>query len=662
MKSLCTACLALVFVACDPVATTPLEVHDVTPLKGSARGGQRLTVTGVGFDKSSTVRIGGKAARVLDFGTEKLTVIAPAGVAGLAQIEVTAGEAKQQFDGGFTYERLKFVMVDATEVRLEAGPLEGALTASGDYEGDGDEDIFQAARGEGVAIFVNDGQKLQQRFIHIPREDGGVSLGNDAYAVAPADFDGDGVLDLFVGATGKTPSLLLKGTAGGGFSDKSASLPVLFGSSQRPLALDTDGDGDLDLIVTGSAKNTTDAPVTMLLINDGMGRFTDGSSKLAGPKLAATAVSAGDFDGDGDTDLFFSMTNESCRLFLSDGQGVFQLAAPDALPVDSQPRAGLAAVGDLDHDGTLDLYVPTETQDQVWLNDGTAHFANLTEAHLSPEVQAADAARFVDLDLDGHLDVVVVERQGRLRFLRNDGVGRLFDYSPDIVGNDDATRTSDALVLDVEGDGVSELFSSRSGVARPALFVLPADGEPDTDKDGWVDSLDACEDVAATKQTHRAPFGCRSSAECQTKTGCELKVWGDSAYLSCNALVTFEAAKTFCGKHGAQLAEISSPVENAALTAGLPGASWFALDDIATEGMWRANGAPVEWFNWGAMQPDNAGAAGEDCGSLLPDGKWNDLPCANTARTLCETARYPSPVTSCPMPATDGGVSDAGIR
>ena len=658
---------ALTLVACEPPKVTPLELTGIAPTQGTARGGQRLTITGAGFDKSSTVIVGGRPGRVTKQTETELTVVTPSGIAGLATVEVTAGESKQRFDGGYTYERLPFLLVDATEVKLEAGPLEGALSTAADYEGDGDEDLFQAARREGVSVLVNDGEKLTQRLIDVPGTllDGGVDGGtvarSDVYSVAAGDFDGDGVVDLFLGTAGKTRSQLLFGNEGGGFSEAASKFPAVYGSNQRATVLDSDGDGDLDLIVTASALDATDAPVVMLFTNDGRGRFVDASSKLAGPKLAATGVSVADFDGDGDADLFFSMTNETCRLFLGDGSGVFQLAAPDALPVDSSPKAGVAAVGDLDHDGTLDLYVPTETQDQVWLNDGTAHFANLTEAHLSPEVQPADSAQFVDVDLDGHLDVVVVERAGRMRFLRNDGMGRLFDYSPDIVGNDNATRTVDALVVDLEKDGVPELFASRSGVARPALFVTTLDIE-DADEDGWFDSLDVCVEAPANVQAHRAPFGCRSSAECQAKLGCDLKVWGDSAYLSCAGPVTWPAAKTFCEKQGALLAEIDSAQESVALASGLAAPAWFALDDSDTEGLWKANGATPGWFNWAPMQPDNAGAAGEDCGQLLADGKWNDAPCTSTARVLCETSRFPTPVSSETCPSDAGVAVDGGSR
>lgn len=648
----CAALLLLLSLStCAPPRSTPPEIHALNPPRGPARGGQPVRVTGVGFDSSSRVLMGGRAARVTAQQGEELSVLTPVGIAGPVTVEVTAGDERAVLDGGYTYERIPFRLYDAAELRLEAGPLEAGLGAVADYQGDGDEDVFQAARREGLSVLVNEGERVTQRFLGPAAPDGGSP--RDVFSVAAADFDGDGVVDVFLGTSGKTPSALLFGRPDGRFEEVEGTLPLLLGSEQRPVVLDSDRDGDLDLLVTASALADADAPSAVLLTNDGHGRFTDASSKLAGPKLAPRALSAGDFDGDGDVDLFFSMGSESCRLFLGDGQGAFQLAAPDALPLDSQPHAGEAAVGDLDRNGTLDLYVPTERQDQVWLNDGTAHFVNLTEVHVSPEVQAGDAARFVDLDLDGHLDVVVVERPGRLRFLRNDGQGRLFDYSPDVAGNDAAARTMDALVVDLEGDGAPEVFAGRAGVARPALFVTTLDGS-DSDADGWVDSLDACPASPAAAQAHRAPFGCASSAACQQKLGCQLQVWGESAYLSCGAKVTYEAGQAFCTAQGGALARIDDEKENAALAKGLLEASWIALDDLATEGQWAANGAPLSWTSWGAAQPDNAGA-GEDCGSLRPDGTWNDLPCGSAARSLCEAPRFPAASARCPVAGLDGG-------
>lgn len=641
--------LLLLLAGCGAQPGGALLVDGLSPAKGSARGGQRVTLSGHGFTAETVVKFNGRAAKVVDVKDTTLLVRTPAGLAGAARVEVSRGDDALALPGAFEYLRLPFAFTDATEANADLFPLEGALLTPVDFGRDGDRDVLQAARGEGVSLLENEGGRLSQRLLTAVTADGG-ALDFDASSVGAADFDGDRTLDLFVGTAGKTPSVLLLGD-GDVFRDASDRLPALFGDAQRVTVRDVDGDGDDDVLATASASSAAGPFTVKLLLNDGAGHFTDASAHLEGAALAATAVSVGDFDRDGDDDLFFSMTNEMCRLFLGDGAGFFALAAPDALPVDSQPRAGQAAVGDLDGDGSLDLYVPTDTQDQVWLNDGTAHFANLTEATVSPEVQPADAAQFADLDLDGHLDVVVVERTNHLRFLRNDGAGRLYDYSASVVGNDSASPARDVLVVDVQGDGVPEVLLSRGGVARPALFVAPPENDADTDADGWSDTLDSCFDAPASAQTTRAPFGCRSTAECQARLGCALKTWGDTAYLACAATATWAAARDFCGAHGGTLALPGSARENAALTAALGGSAWLALTDAATEGTFVVDGGAPGWTHWAAGEPNDAAGA-EDCALLNPDGLWSDLDCASAQRVLCTAARLPA-AAACPV--FDGG-------
>ncbi len=634
---------------CEEPEGVLLTLQSVAPSTGSARGGTRVTLKGAGFTGDTVVTFNGRAAQVIDVSDDELLVRAPSGVAGAVSVEVSEKEQIASLAEAFEYQRLPFLLNDATEVKLDAFPLEGALASAADWKRDGKPDLFLAARGEGVAMLQNDGQKLTQRFLTVSDGDGGTRT-FDAYSVTATDFNGDKQVDLFIGTAGKTASVLLLGQ-GDDFVDASDKLPPLFGDAQRSYAFDSDKDGDLDLLVTASSNAADGTFAVMLLTNDGTGKFTDSTHLIAGPALAATAIAIGDFDRDGDQDLFFSMDNEPCRLFLSDGQGVFQLSGGDALPPDSQPHARQAAVGDLDGDGSLDLYIPTSGQDLVWLNDGTAHFADLTEVHLSPEAQAATAARFVDLDLDGALDVVVVETN-RLRFLRNDGAGRLFDYSAVIVGNDNSAPARDVLVVDLEGDGVPEIFLSRGGVARPALFVAPKEGEADTDDDGQVDSLDQCPAVSTTAQTALAPFGCRSNAECEATLSCGLKVRGNSAYLSCGGTRTFAEADEFCRSVGGTLAHINTFEENALLAAGLPAPAWFLMDNL-DDGTWKAGSAAAVFFNWAEGEPNNSGGS-ENCGVLAASGFWNDVSCTSTQRTLCEGPRRRA-VPVCPS-VVDGGV------
>lgn len=633
-----THLLVLITLAgCGVEVNGPLTVSSLSPLRGSARGGQTVKLAGTGFDQKVTVKVGGLEARVLEVTSTQLELIMPRGVAGLAKVEVNLGDRKAALDGGFTYERLAFELVDAAAQRVPAWPLEGGGIATADVQNDGDLDVFQAARGEGVALYLNDGRGGFQEHVRVkvsPPDAGAV----DVWSVVAADFSGDGVVDLFLGATGKTRSQLLLGAGAAEFAPSPDALPVLYGTAQVGTPLDLEPDGDLDLIITGSSITQAGTPVVMVLVNDGRGRFRDASERLPGTPLAATGVTAGDLDRDGDVDLFISMDTGSNRLFLSDGRGAFQRAAGDALPHDLEPHAGLAALGDLNEDGFPDLYVPTATQDRVFINDGTAHFADLTEAFLGPDSSVGLAARLVDLDLDGHLDVALVEKLGRVRLLRNDGAGRLFDYSAEAVGNDAKLSVADVAVADFDLDGVPELFVSRDGLSRPSLFVLTLAGEPDSDGDRWPDRFDDCP-LRATASKARAPFGCRSAAECRARTGCDLHVLGASAYLSCPVSSTWAEAGERCASNGGKLVEIADAAENDFLRTKLSTAAWIGLEDRTVEGTWVWQNTSAIWFNWGPTQPDNSN--NEDCASLAPTGMWNDLPCAAQAAALCETRREP---------------------
>jgi hypothetical protein len=81
-------------------------------------------------------------------------------------------------------------------------------------------------------------------------------------------------------------------------------------------------------------------------------------------------------------------------------------------------------VGDVDGDGSLDVYLPGSTRDRLLFNDGTGHFLDYTDVRLGPDAASGKSVSLADLDLDGHLDAVVVSAPGRLRVYRNDGTGR----------------------------------------------------------------------------------------------------------------------------------------------------------------------------------------------------------------------------------------------
>ena len=176
-----------------------------------------------------------------------------------------------------------------------------------DADGDGDKDLYVVSGGGQAPaqdrLYVNDGHG---RFRHAPELLPDILA--DGCCVAPADFDRDGDIDLFVGARsvpgayGASPgSKLLENDGAGRFLDiTQAAAPSLGSAGMITDALwaDVTGNSDPDLVLVGEWM-----PVTILLNAEGV--FTSVTAELG---LAASggwwnSVIADDFDGDGDMDL-----------------------------------------------------------------------------------------------------------------------------------------------------------------------------------------------------------------------------------------------------------------------------------------------------------------------------------------------------------------------
>ncbi|MBL8616254.1 MAG: VCBS repeat-containing protein [Deltaproteobacteria bacterium] len=179
--------------------------------------------------------------------------------------------------------------------------------------------------------------------------------------------------------------------------------PDLVGGVRDIAAMDTDGDGQRELVVA-----TASGPALYERVDDAF--LPVGPGRLPAGGCDARAVKLIDIDEDGLTELFFTCLGQDL-LFRGDGTGRYFDDSTATLPVDAGDGRG-AATADLDLDGLPELLIATwNGVDRLYHGEG-AHFADW-----SPRLglSSGPGRRVLVLDLDGDddLDIVVLRGQGQ---------------------------------------------------------------------------------------------------------------------------------------------------------------------------------------------------------------------------------------------------------
>lgn len=229
--------------------------------------------------------------------------------------------------------------------------------------------------------------------------------------LAAADFDRDGLLDVYLG---NDPGGLLPPTAANtllrnvdGVSFEKITSPVstdLLNSRSASFA-DYDNDGDQDLFTLNFVNAA--ALANVLYKNNGDGTFTKvtGLSFDTDLYMGARTISWGDIDNDNDLDLFVgNLSADPDLLYRNNGNGTFTLLAGSPV-ADAGTSTYGSAFGDIDNDGDLDLLVVNSGANGLFLNNGAGTFTKYTGVELITHPSIFDlGGSFVDIDRDGFLD------------------------------------------------------------------------------------------------------------------------------------------------------------------------------------------------------------------------------------------------------------------
>ncbi len=278
-----------------------------------------------------------------------------------------------------------------------------------------------------------------------------------------ADLDADGDLDIVI-ANEFRPNILLLNDGAGRFSDGSSRLPAANRDSEDVGIADFDGDGDLDIVVVSE-----DDRINELYFNNGTGRFTDEGARL--PVEGTTnGVVVADVNGDGFPDVLFA-NNGQDAIIINDGAGSFVDETAERLPRSTDVTQDLE-LGDVDGDGDLDLVVANEGANALYINDGAGHFSDETTARI-PRREGGEETReadFGDVDGDGDLDLLfsnvaafVAGADPRNRLLINDGSGAFADETSTRLPSA-SVSSFDGDLVDVDGDGDLDIVTANADV------------------------------------------------------------------------------------------------------------------------------------------------------------------------------------------------------
>jgi enediyne biosynthesis protein E4 len=342
----------------------------------------------------------------------------------------------------------------------------GMGVAAGDYDNDGWVDLYRTGLDRGVMLHNNG----NGTFSDVTARTRTANRGAWSVPAAFVDYDRDGWLDLFVGnyliyrveadldcqdLSGQAdycppssyraqPDRLYRNRRDGTFEDVTAR--ALVGGADGPAlgvsTADFNGDGWIDIYVGN------DGEPNQLWINQKDGTFRD-TAPLAGAAFsgagnaeASMGIDAGDFDNDGDEDLFITnWLSQMNALYVNDGTGLFEdRRAATGLGPPSLAKTGFGTAWfDYDNDTWLDLLavnggvarieaqarardpLPLRMANQLYRNLGTGRFEDVSSraGAAFETVHVGRGASFGDIDNDGDTDVVVASTSGPLQLLVN---------------------------------------------------------------------------------------------------------------------------------------------------------------------------------------------------------------------------------------------------
>jgi hypothetical protein len=334
----------------------------------------------------------------------------------------------------------------------------GGIAAS-DLDGNGFDDVMLASGGR-IELFLNENGFFTRASEAWGLGDALPAPAQGVYTVLlPADFDGDGRRDLFVGAEHTAPLLLRN--SGKRFTPVVASGVETEQRTISGIVLDYDGDGHLDLYLANHEDVFHEAPDLpyarnarrdQLFRNEGGFRFRDVSEEAGVDNPGwSLAPSAADYDADGDLDVFVGNDFGLDILLRNDG-GRFSEVSDEAGV--TLPTASMGADwGDYDADGDLDLFVAGMASGSAWVLE-------------LPQFEIRGVPRLLDAMFRSRVRAAVRSWFVGNRLYENRGDGRFVERAAE-SGLQRNGWAFGAAWLDFDNDGLLDLYATNGFLSGP---------------------------------------------------------------------------------------------------------------------------------------------------------------------------------------------------
>ncbi len=427
----------------------------------------------------------------------------------------------------------------------------GGGIAAGDYDRDGDFDLYVVGRDSSPNhLYENQGDGT---FVEVGAELG-VAVTHWGSGPAFGDIDGDGDLDLFVGAVQNGALFMFENRINereGKFVDITIDSLIRSKAANTVSALffDYDLDGYLDLFHTHwGARWSEGVDTERLWRNNGNNTFSS-ASRSAGLGIIEQRTdwsftpNLTDIDGDGDADFLMANDFGTSQVFGNNGDGTFSRITNRDVIIDQSGMG--AAVADYDNDGDMDWFVTSiynldiqggeSFGNRLYRNYGDGRFEDVTDYSGTANGEWGWAACAADFDQDTHIDIAMVNgwialqgkdyRNKPIKFFRNLGPGIEFREMADEVGITNRGQGRGMVCFDADGDGDQDIVVMNNSADHLVFY------RNDTDNDNNYFVLEL-------RGLGKNRMGVGSRIKITTEDGSQIRdLGGSNNYVSHNPLV-----------------------------------------------------------------------------------------------------------------------------